>query len=110
MNDKEQQKKTPTKILTLASQYEDVFEVPKELPPLRSHDNAINLIFQAKLVSIRPYHYLYYQKDKIQKIVHDLLKSGTIQHIQKPYSSPILLVRQVNGSWRSMLTIEIQII
>jgi hypothetical protein len=51
-------------------------------------------------VCVRPYRYLYFQKTEIEKIVRDLLQSGVIRLSQSPFSSPILLVRKADGSWR----------
>ena len=90
----------PEKIQTLLSGYEDVFVEPKGLPPNRSHDHAIHLQEGAKAVSVRPYRYPYFQKEEIEKIVRELLQSGVIRPSQSPFSSPVLLVRKADGSWR----------
>jgi hypothetical protein len=75
----------------------DVFAEPIGLPPSRSHDHAIILKQDAQPVSVRPYQYPYYQKEEI---VRELLESGVIQPSQIPFSSPVLLVRKADGSWR----------
>lgn len=51
-------------------------------------------------VSVRPYRYAYFQKDEIEKIIKKLLGSRVIRPSQSPFSSPVLLVRKVDGSWR----------
>jgi hypothetical protein len=76
------------------------FKEPTELPPTRSFDHKINQIEGAKPIRVRPYSYLYYQKEKIKKLVGEMLTSGIIRPSQSPYSSPVLLIRKANGSWR----------
>jgi hypothetical protein len=48
----------------------------------------------------RPYRHPYFQKTEIEKIVRELLQSGVIRPSQSPFSSPVLLVRNADGSWR----------
>ena len=39
-------------------------------------------------------------QNEIEKIVQELLSTGSIRHNCSPFASPILLVRKANGSWR----------
>lgn len=50
--------------------------------------------------SVRPYRYPFFQKVEIERIFKELLATGVIQSSQSPYSSPILLVRKADSSWR----------
>ncbi|XP_059449450.1 uncharacterized protein LOC132180588 [Corylus avellana] len=84
----------------LLAEFSDIFAEPKGLPPHRSQDHAIVLKSEAKPVCVRPYRYPYFQKTEIEKIVKDLLQSGVIKPSQSPFSSPVLLVRKADGSWR----------
>lgn len=52
------------------------------------------------LTNVRPYCYLYFQKDKIEKIIKEIKDSGIIQPSISPYSYPALLIRKNNVSWR----------
>jgi hypothetical protein len=89
-----------TDFTELLKLFEDVFAEPQGLPPSRSHDHAIILKNDAKPVCVRPYRYPYFQKEEIEKIVRELLDSGVIIPSQSPFSSPVLLVRKADGSWR----------
>ena len=91
---------TPTFLLKIINQFSDIFAEPRELPPQKSHDHSIPLLPRTSPISVRPYRHLYYQKDKIEKIVKELLGTRVIQPSQSPYSSPVLLVRKADGSWR----------
>jgi hypothetical protein len=87
-------------VSAIVEEFLDVFAEPTGLPPSRSHDHAIILKQDAQPVSVRPYRYPYYQKEEIEKIVRKLLESEVIQPSQSPFSSPVLLVRKADGSWR----------
>jgi hypothetical protein len=77
-----------------------VFQEPTELPPSRNFDHNIQLTEGAQPTCARPYRYPYYQKEEIEKLVREMLSTGIIRPSQSPYSSPVLLVRKADGSWR----------
>jgi hypothetical protein len=83
--------------------FKDIFQVPIELPPKRAHNHTIKLQAGVQLVSVRPYRYPFYQKTKIEKVVKDLLKSGVIRHSNNPFSSPVILVRKTDATWRMLI-------
>lgn len=60
----------------LLMEFQGIFEEPKGLPPIRSHDHRILLKNDSKPVCARPYRYHYFQRTEIEKIVRDLLNSG----------------------------------
>ncbi|XP_026459213.1 uncharacterized protein LOC113359856 [Papaver somniferum] len=84
----------------LISTCADVFKTPTSLPPERLQDHRIYLTPDSAPVNVRPYRYPHFQKDKIKKIVYELQHAGLIRPSSSPYSSPILIVRKKDGSWR----------
>ncbi|MCH79303.1 transposon Tf2-1 polyprotein [Trifolium medium] len=80
--------------------YTHIFNPPQGLPPTRPHDHHIHLNPTASPVNIKPYRYPHYQKEAMTTIILDMLKEGLIQPSNSPYSSPVLLVKKKDGSWR----------
>lgn len=89
-----------SQMATLLKAYTDIFKEPKSLPPHRSHDHQIPLIPGSGPISVRPYRYPHFQKNEIEKLVSEMLNSGVVRPSQSPYSSPVLLVKKQDGSWR----------
>ncbi|KAL0314319.1 UNVERIFIED_CONTAM: Transposon Ty3-G Gag-Pol polyprotein [Sesamum angustifolium] len=87
------------KLDTLLTEYADLFEEPKALPPKRNHDHGINLLEMTSTINIRPYRYLVVQKDEIEKLVQEMLDSGVIRESNNQYSSHVVLVKKKDGSW-----------
>jgi hypothetical protein len=90
----------PTEISKLLLQFPEVFKIPDSLPPKRSCDHTIPLITGASPVNIRAYRYPPSLKDEIDKQVQEMLDHGLIQPSTSPFSSPVLLVRKKDGTWR----------
>lgn len=87
-------------LLHILHDFCDVFEEPKGLPPIRIHEHQIPLKTGTQPPSIRPYRYPYIQKNEIEKIVQEMLTSVVIRHSVSPFSSPVLLVKKKDNSWR----------
>nr|GEW42113.1 transposon Ty3-G Gag-Pol polyprotein [Tanacetum cinerariifolium] len=77
-----------------------VFQEPSGLPPLRFHDHSIPLLPGSKPMSSQPYRQPYFQKNKTEKQVRELLSLGLIRPSHSPFSSPVLLVKKSDGSWQ----------
>ncbi|KAJ0034378.1 hypothetical protein Pint_26465 [Pistacia integerrima] len=87
-------------IYDLLNQYPKVFSKPTGLLPTQNHDHHIELQLGAQPVCVGLYRYPHFQKSEIEKIVHEMLQSGIVRPSQSPFSSPVLLVRKHDGSWR----------
>lgn len=77
-----------------------MFEAPSGLPPTRGRDHQITLKLGAELPNIRLYRYPQAQKSEIEKLVAEMLASRIIRPSSSPFSSPVLLVRKKDRSWR----------
>jgi hypothetical protein len=88
----------PEEILQLVNNNVDLFQEPRELPPQRHADHHIPLLPGAQPVNSKPYTPA--QKDEIERQVKELLLNGVIQPSASPFSSPVLLVKKKDGSWR----------
>jgi len=63
-------------------------------------DHQIHLIPNSSPVSVRPYRYPHFQKAEIEKQIEEMLSDGMIQPSHSLFSSPVLLVKKKDGSWR----------
>ncbi|XP_056852913.1 uncharacterized protein LOC130502194 [Raphanus sativus] len=84
----------------LLQQYAPVFAEPTELPPSRGKEHSITLEEGARPVSVRPFRYPHIQKAEIERQIASMLATGIIQESGSPFSSPVLLVKKKDGSWR----------
>ncbi|PNX96980.1 retrotransposon-related protein, partial [Trifolium pratense] len=85
---------------TLLQKYQSLFQEPHSLPPSRNTDHHIPLTHNADPVNIRPYRYPQFQKHEIEQQIQQMLSQGIIQPSSSAFSSPVLLVRKKDGSWR----------
>ena len=85
---------------TFLHTYQDIFQHICSLSPQRTHYHSITPQEGANLVNIRLYCYPHFQKNEIEKLLHGIWKVSIIQPLTSPFSSPILLVKKKDGSWR----------
>jgi len=90
----------PIELVQLLHNYITIFATPTTLPPSRSHNHVIPLMKDAKPVKVRPYRYPHSQKQQIQTMVQEMLAAGIIAPNTSPFSSPIILVKKKDGTWR----------
>jgi hypothetical protein len=77
-----------------------VFAEPQGMPPPRACDYAITLIPGAAPVAVRPYRYPAAHKDELERQCAAMLEQGIIRRSSSAFSSPVLLVRKPDGTWR----------
>lgn len=90
----------PPDLVQLLHHYHMIFQNPTTLPPPRSQDHSIPLVDESTVVKVRPYRYPHSQKEQIEKMVAEMLNQGIIQPSTSPFSSPIILVKKKDGTWR----------
>lgn len=84
----------PTKIKTLLTNYQDVFQKPKGFPPNRPQDHHIPLLPNSTPINVKPYRYLHSQKALMTTLITKMLTDGIIKPSTSPFSSPVLLVKK----------------
>jgi hypothetical protein len=87
-------------LMQLIAEFAAVFAEPKGLPPPRRADHRIHLLPGTPSVAVRPYRYPQLLKDEIEKQCADMLLQGIIRPSTSPFSSPVLLVRKKDDTWR----------
>lgn len=90
----------PPAMSRLLQSFEQVFQVPTALPPNRDIEHRIVLKEGTDPINVRSYRYAHFQKEGIEKQVQEMLDSGLIRPSSSPFSSPVLLVKKKDGSWR----------
>jgi hypothetical protein len=84
----------------LLASFNDVFVKPRGLPPQRGRDHAIHLFPGALPVAVRPYRYPAAHKDELERQCAAMMEQGLIRRSTSAFSSPVLLVKKADGSWR----------
>ena len=90
------------RVKTLLEEFADVFpdDLPKGLPPQRSHDFKIELQPNAAPIKKGLYRLSAKETEELKKQLHDLLEKGFIQPSTSPWGAPILFVNKKDGGFR----------
>uniref|UniRef100_A0A803PBL9 RNA-directed DNA polymerase n=1 Tax=Cannabis sativa TaxID=3483 RepID=A0A803PBL9_CANSA len=90
----------PAIVEEVLHKYDSVFHMPPGLPPERSCEHCIVLKEGVEPISVRPYRYAQIQKDAIEQMGRNMLQIGIVTPSTSPFSSPVLLVKKKDESWR----------
>ncbi|KAL1564357.1 hypothetical protein AAHA92_06709 [Salvia divinorum] len=93
-------KNLPAPVMATLEAHLLVFQIPVGMPPPRAFDHRIHLLPNTKPINVRPYRYPYFQKTEIERQVKEMLDTGIIRPSHNPFSSPVLLIRKKDGSFR----------
>ncbi|KAL1222281.1 RNA-directed DNA polymerase-like protein [Cardamine amara subsp. amara] len=84
----------------LLRDFHHVFEMPNELPPVRSREHAINLVQGTACINMRPYCYSHTQKNEIEMMLREMLEAQVIRPSISLFLSLVILVKKKDGSSR----------
>lgn len=90
----------PVELSHILEEFPQVFAEPQGLPHSRGREHAIVLEPGTKPISIRPFRFPHVQKEETERQVTAMLAAGITIESGSPFSSPVLLVRKKDGSWR----------
>lgn len=90
----------PSTVQPILLQFSSLFQDTQHLPPVRAISHKIELLPNSSPVNVRPYRYPHLQKNEIERLIKDMLSSGLIRPSTSSFSSPVLLVKKKDGSWR----------
>lgn len=86
----------------LMQEFQDVFpdDLPRELPPLRGIEHAIDLIPGTPLPNKPAYRCNPTESQELQRQIEELIQRGFVRESMSPCAVPALLVPKKDGTWR----------
>ena len=87
----------------LLDEFEDVFQDPPGLPPMRSVAHVAPLIPGSRPPYRRNYRMTEDERAELKKQISELLAKGLIRPSVSPFGSPVIFVRKPNGELRLVI-------
>jgi hypothetical protein len=84
----------------LLEEFAGLFAEPQGLPPRRRFSHRIRLKPGTSIIAVHPYRYAHLQKEELERQCADMLLQGVIRPSSSAFSSPALLIRKADDSWR----------
>jgi len=84
----------------LLATFSDIFTEPTGLPPPRARDHSIVLQPSTPPGAVHPYRYPTAHKDELERQCAAMIAQGIVRSSDSAFSSPVLLVKKADGSWR----------
>lgn len=84
----------------MLDEFADLLASSMTLPPTRTQDHRIRLLPNATPVVVCPYRYVRLHKNELKRQCADMLQQGLIRTSDSVFSSPVLLIKKHDGSWR----------
>jgi hypothetical protein len=84
----------------LLQSFASLFDTPTGLTPPRDRQHLIHLIPRTAPVAVRPYRYAHLQKEELERQCAVMLTQGVIRPSSSAFSTPVLLVKKADDSWR----------
>lgn len=81
----------------LLQKFSVLFQESQDWPSTQTNTHHIHLVPNASPVNMHSYRYLYYQKQQMKKLVHEMSQSGIIRHNTGMFSFPLLSVEKEKG-------------
>ncbi|KAF5448338.1 hypothetical protein F2P56_028883 [Juglans regia] len=92
----------PTEFTKMLGKFHDIMpdEMPRQLPPLREVQHAIDLLPSSSLPNLPHYRMSPTENEELNRQIQQLLDSGFIRESLSPYVVPVLLTPKKDNTWR----------